>query len=200
MDADPAERTRPAALRVVGPRDDGNDPQSLADRSRPTITNVLEEDATAVAPLGNGGRGPARAVRDRDRRGQLRCEAPVDGADGARTSHRGREAAQPVFSDYWLHNKGAAPMGYQAVTVQIKPSILGGEGPYQLADRGGLGADRRRSRGLGRVIVPPGWEADARRSGSTGSRRAHTSRSTPRSGRRRRRRPRSLLRGRPDHG
>ena len=28
-----------------------------------------------------------------------------------------REAAQPVFSRYWLHNRGPAPMGFLPVSV-----------------------------------------------------------------------------------
>ena len=42
------------------------------------------------------------------------------------------EPAQPVFADYWLHNKGAAPVGYQPVTVQIKPGLVAGRGPFKL--------------------------------------------------------------------
>ena len=34
------------------------------------------------------------------------------------------EAAQPVFSRYWLHNKGPAPMGNQAVAVHVLPTAL----------------------------------------------------------------------------
>ena len=47
---------------------------------------------------------------------------PPDAAadDGAEIGPR-REVAQPVFADYWMHNKGAAPMGYQALAVQIRP-------------------------------------------------------------------------------
>ena len=69
------------------------------------------------------------------------------------------EIAEPVYSDYWLHNKGAAPMGYQAVTVQIKPSFLGGEGPYDVpvvvASERTVGA----TAGSVSLVVPPGWEA-----------------------------------------
>ena len=51
--------------------------------------------------------------------------------EGARTDLAPRqERAQPVFADYWLHNKGAAPMGYQAVTVQIRPSAVSADGRF----------------------------------------------------------------------
>ena len=69
------------------------------------------------------------------------------------------EAAQPVFSDYWLHNKGAAPVGYQAVTVQIKPSILAVQGRFELPIVVASGRTDAASAGSVAVIVPPGWEA-----------------------------------------
>ena len=42
------------------------------------------------------------------------------------------EPAQPVFADYWRHNKGTAPIGYQPVSVQIRPSRLEATGPFDL--------------------------------------------------------------------
>ena len=42
------------------------------------------------------------------------------------------EAAQPVYSAYWLHNKGAAPLGYQPVTVRIRPAAVVANGPFAL--------------------------------------------------------------------
>jgi hypothetical protein len=69
------------------------------------------------------------------------------------------EAAQPVFSDYWLHNKGAAPMGYQAVTVQIKPSYVGGDGPFRVPVV--VASERTVDAAAGTVVLvaPPGWDA-----------------------------------------
>jgi alpha-mannosidase len=34
------------------------------------------------------------------------------------------EPAQPVFTRYWLHNKGAAPVGYAPVSVHVSPTRL----------------------------------------------------------------------------
>jgi hypothetical protein len=34
-----------------------------------------------------------------------------------------REAAQPVFSRYWLHNRGPAPMGFLPVSVAVTPTV-----------------------------------------------------------------------------
>jgi alpha-mannosidase len=35
-----------------------------------------------------------------------------------------REAAQPVYTRYWLHNKGPAPMGNQLVSVHTEPRAI----------------------------------------------------------------------------
>ena len=45
--------------------------------------------------------------------------APINAEDSWDT-----EVAQPVFSRYWLHNKGPAPMGNQAVAVHVLPTAL----------------------------------------------------------------------------
>ena len=159
MDVDPARRHRPAALRVVGPADDGHDPQSLADRRRPAS------------------RTSSRRTRGRCRRRRTTVELPLEpyeiatvAATLAATPRTGSRAprpelaprgepAQPVFSDYWLHNKGAAPMGYQPVTVQIRPSFLRGEGPFELPVV--VASERTDGAAAGTValVVPPGWEA-----------------------------------------
>jgi alpha-mannosidase len=34
-----------------------------------------------------------------------------------------REEAQPVFSRYWLHNRGPAPMGFLPVSVAVTPTV-----------------------------------------------------------------------------
>lgn len=33
------------------------------------------------------------------------------------------ESAQPVFSRYWLHNRGPAPMGFLPVTISVEPTV-----------------------------------------------------------------------------
>ncbi|MEU6998044.1 glycoside hydrolase family 38 C-terminal domain-containing protein [Nonomuraea sp. NPDC046570] len=38
------------------------------------------------------------------------------------------EVAQPVFSRYWLHNRGPAPMGYLPVSVTSSPGLLRTDG------------------------------------------------------------------------
>ena len=50
-------------------------------------------------------------------------------------------------------------MGYQAVTVQIKPSFLRGDGPYELPISVASGRTEGAAAGSVALIVPPGWEA-----------------------------------------
>ncbi|MFL5726385.1 MAG: glycoside hydrolase family 38 C-terminal domain-containing protein [Chloroflexota bacterium] len=69
------------------------------------------------------------------------------------------EPAQPVFADYWLHNKGAAPMGYQAVTVQIRPSLMSADGPFNVPIVVASERTDEAVAGTVAVIVPPGWDA-----------------------------------------
>jgi alpha-mannosidase len=72
------------------------------------------------------------------------------------------EPAQPVFSRYWLHNKGAAPMGNQALAVHALATSLvvrpgdGGEFIAQVAS----GAAQGTYSGHLEIIGPDGWEVD----------------------------------------
>ena len=122
-----------------------------------TATNALEETAQPLAPSGTTLEVRLEPYEIATIGATLEATAPGGGA--APDLAPRVEAAEPVFSDYWLHNKGAAPMGYQAVTVQIKPTILSGEGPYELpvvvASERTVGA----TAGSVALIVPPGWEA-----------------------------------------
>jgi len=67
--------------------------------------------------------------------------------------------AQPVFSRYWLHNKGPAPMGNQALAVHVLPTGLvlrsGEEGEFiaQVAS----GSARSTQSGQVEILAPPGW-------------------------------------------
>ena len=89
--------------------------------------------------------------------------ATIDVAADAETGAVGLaprgELAQPVYADYWLHNKGAAPMGYQSVTVQIKPSFVSGDGPFQVPVVVASERTDGPTSGSVELIVPPGWEA-----------------------------------------
>jgi hypothetical protein len=69
------------------------------------------------------------------------------------------EPAQPVFADYWLHNKGAAPIGYQPVSVQIRPSRLEVSGAFKVPIT--IASERTTGPVDGSAVigVPPGWQA-----------------------------------------
>ncbi len=156
MEVDPA---RGLALRLY---ESSGRPTQATIRTRWPIgaagtTNVLEEDARALHPSGT-----TIDVR-LDPYEIVTVGATVETAAGERSQPRDlaprAEAAQPVFSDYWLHNKGAAPMGYQAVTVQVRPSMLAGEGPYKLPIVVASAQTEGAAAGSVALIVPPGWEA-----------------------------------------
>ncbi|HSK95104.1 MAG TPA: NEW3 domain-containing protein, partial [Euzebyales bacterium] len=70
------------------------------------------------------------------------------------------EPVQPVFSDYWRHNRGVAPMGYQPVTVQIAPTALAADGPFTLPVS--VASERTDEPVPGRLEIdaPPGWTVD----------------------------------------
>ncbi len=72
------------------------------------------------------------------------------------------EPAQPVFSRYWLHNKGPAPMGNQAVAVHVLQQSVavraGEEGRFSMQVASGSSRDVRAGRV--EVIGPPEWEFD----------------------------------------
>ena len=63
-----------------------------------------------------------------------------------------------MFSDYWLHNKGAAPVGYQPVTVQIKPSLVAGQGPFKLPVVVASEWTDDAAAGSVTFVAPAGWE------------------------------------------
>jgi len=69
------------------------------------------------------------------------------------------EAAQPVYSDYWMHNKGSAPVGYQPVTVQIRPRLIDGRGPFRVPIVVASGRTDADTSGKVSLVVPPGWDA-----------------------------------------
>ena len=90
--------------------------------------------------------------------GALTGPASGGGAPG-RGEDLGAEVAQPVFSRYWLHNKGPAPMGNQSLAVHVLPTGLvlrsGEEGEFiaQVAS----GSARSTQSGQVEILAPPGW-------------------------------------------
>ena len=69
------------------------------------------------------------------------------------------EIAQPVYGQYWMHNKGAAPLGYQPATVQVRPRFVHGDGPYRIQVVVASERTDEPTPGTVEVTVPPGWQA-----------------------------------------
>ena len=156
MDVDPAQGV---ALRLY---ESSGRPTQVSIRSRWPIAeagaaNVLEEDARPLSPSG----ASVDLRLEPYEIATIAATLQVTGGEhGESLELAGRgEPAQPVFSDYWLHNKGAAPMGYQAVTVQIRPSFLTGDGPFMVPIVVASERTDEAVAGSVAVVVPPGWEA-----------------------------------------
>ncbi|MFA9445049.1 glycoside hydrolase family 38 C-terminal domain-containing protein [Egicoccus sp. AB-alg6-2] len=83
---------------------------------------------------------------------------PLPAASGPQLGRR-REPAQPVFGDYWLHNKGAAPIGYQPVTVRIVDRAVLADGPFELDVVVASQRTDAEVAGMVELRPPDGWEA-----------------------------------------
>jgi hypothetical protein len=86
--------------------------------------------------------------------------ASSTGPDGS--EDRGAEVGQPVFSRYWLHNKGPAPMGNQSLAVHVLPTALvlrGGEQGEFVAQVASGSAHATQS-GQVEISGPDGWDVE----------------------------------------
>jgi hypothetical protein len=70
------------------------------------------------------------------------------------------EPAQPVFADYWLHNRGPAPLGNRPLAVHIRPDRASGPGPFSLPISVASSRTDIPVAGMVTVAPPPGWSAD----------------------------------------
>ncbi|WP_199552144.1 NEW3 domain-containing protein [Streptomyces sp. N35] len=73
-----------------------------------------------------------------------------------------RESVQPVFSRYWLHNTGTAPLGNAPYSVRVMPYALTAEGSEPLRTEVALTSNSRDAAGdcPVDVLLPEGWSAD----------------------------------------
>jgi len=137
-----------------------------------TRANLLEEpgEPLDVSPIGadagaEGAEGPTSRVSLSVGAGEiltvrLRLGIVAEGvvpasADG----DRGAEVAQPVFSRYWLHNKGPAPIGNQALAVHIMPTALvlrAGE-TCEVTAQVASGSAHATQAGQLQLLGPQGW-------------------------------------------
>ncbi|MER7176457.1 glycoside hydrolase [Streptomyces mesophilus] len=72
-----------------------------------------------------------------------------------------REPVQPVFSRYWLHNTGTAPLGNAPYSVRVMPYALTTEGPEPLRTEIILTSNSPEAAGdcPVEVLLPEGWSA-----------------------------------------
>ncbi|MFI6505344.1 glycoside hydrolase family 38 C-terminal domain-containing protein [Nonomuraea typhae] len=66
------------------------------------------------------------------------------------------EPAQPVYSRYWLHNKGPAPLGYLPLSIAVTPGLVTPSGPFEIEV---VVAGRHACEGVVDLLLPPGWSA-----------------------------------------
>ncbi|MDP4506503.1 glycoside hydrolase family 38 N-terminal domain-containing protein [Nonomuraea turcica] len=70
------------------------------------------------------------------------------------------EQAQPVYSRYWLHNKGPAPLGYLPISIAVGPGLVTSpEGPFELEVVVSSHLTEEPHEGVVDLRVPPGWIA-----------------------------------------
>ncbi|MGI5284065.1 NEW3 domain-containing protein [Nonomuraea polychroma] len=70
------------------------------------------------------------------------------------------EQAQPVYSRYWLHNKGPAPLGFLPISIAISPGLVtSAEGPFEVEVVVSSHLTDEPHEGMVDLRVPEGWTA-----------------------------------------
>ncbi|MEV0824513.1 glycoside hydrolase family 38 C-terminal domain-containing protein [Nonomuraea rubra] len=81
---------------------------------------------------------------------------PPAAPESARTTER----AQPVYSRYWLHNKGPAPLGYLPISITLTPGLITSpEGPFEVEVVLASHLTNEPHEGIADIRVPDGWTA-----------------------------------------
>jgi len=119
--------------------------------TQPVATNVLEEEHDGPAVGTDGGdltvaMAPAEVV----------TVAARPGAFPASPGEPAVERVQPVFTRYWLHNKGPAPLGALPVSVHVHPAAVDAPGTVRVT----VGSATVATRGAVELDVPDGLSAD----------------------------------------
>jgi hypothetical protein len=140
--------------------------------------NLLEEpgDALALSPNGTGTSGTGTSGTGAPQAEvavaageivtlRLRLAGvggPAGGDATAGSGDRAGELAQPVFSRYWLHNKGPAPIGNQALSVHILPTalMLRSEEAVEFMAQVASGSARVTQSGQLELLAPEGWDIE----------------------------------------
>ncbi|TMR04247.1 glycoside hydrolase, partial [Nonomuraea turkmeniaca] len=70
------------------------------------------------------------------------------------------EPAQPVYSRYWLHNKGPAPLGFLPVSIAVSPGLVTpAEGTFEVEVVVSSHLTEEPHEGVVDLRVPEGWTA-----------------------------------------
>jgi alpha-mannosidase len=126
-----------------------------------TRANLLEEPGELLPRTGGGGAtGALRLGLAASELATFRLGlGPATGTAATGGEDPGAEVAQPVFSRYWLHNKGPAPMGNQSLAVHVLPTGLvlrSGEAADFIAQVASGSASSSQS-GQVKVLAPADW-------------------------------------------
>ncbi|MGH3737281.1 MAG: glycoside hydrolase family 38 C-terminal domain-containing protein [Micromonosporaceae bacterium] len=85
---------------------------------------------------------------------------PARSAAGGEVLGVTAELAQPVYSRYWLHNRGPAPLGFFPVSVTATPTVLTVDGPVETTVTVASHHTESEFTGVLRVAAPEGWTAE----------------------------------------
>ncbi|MEU8247088.1 glycoside hydrolase family 38 C-terminal domain-containing protein [Nonomuraea sp. NPDC048916] len=69
------------------------------------------------------------------------------------------EVAQPVYSRYWLHNKGPAPLGYLPVSIAVTPGLVTPSEAFEVSVVVASHLVDAPHEGVVDLLVPDGWTA-----------------------------------------
>jgi alpha-mannosidase len=81
----------------------------------------------------------------------------LDGTPEAHSLAGGAEPHQPVYSRYWLHNSGPAPIGNLPVAVHLDPPHAPAGGPVTLTVTVASDLTEEPATGAVDMVVPHGW-------------------------------------------
>ncbi|MCP2362074.1 alpha-mannosidase [Nonomuraea thailandensis] len=81
---------------------------------------------------------------------------PPPHPESARTTER----AQPVYSRYWLHNKGPAPLGFLPISIALTPGLVTSpQGPFEVEVVLASHLTNDPHEGVVDIRLPDGWAA-----------------------------------------
>ncbi|WP_433272088.1 glycoside hydrolase family 38 C-terminal domain-containing protein [Actinosynnema sp. CS-041913] len=129
-----------------------------ADLLEQELRSSVAVNGRLVVPLDGAQIATVVAVpaSDRTTDGATAPGRPAEGAALGRTA----EPAQPVYSRYWLHNRGPAPMGFFPVSVTADPTVLTAAGSPSTTDVTVASQLASEFTTTLRVEAPAGWAVE----------------------------------------